>query len=269
MRFTDDPSLLRETQDDFVLSQDVLEDDSVDKENLPPSAEPKNIRCPPKRKNPTRLEKMEQNVEKILMFMERWKYEENISVPEKQILEIGEFLFNSDPVYAFDNDSIEDSGCLPSLAEISNVLNIDETLPGMETSTIDLSKIATPSNQSPITPTVQRSVPAGLLKSASQSTPAIPSTQQSTPVSYSTPSAQSPAPIPVNLFDEVFTKSSSMSNYAKNLVFSVLKAELLNANCTGACNKEALEKDPRLGQIREMTFKKHGAVDSKIAWCAC
>jgi hypothetical protein len=62
---------------DFVLSQDVLEDDSVHKENLPPSAEPKNRRCPPKRKNPTRLEKMEQNVEKILMFMERWKHEEN------------------------------------------------------------------------------------------------------------------------------------------------------------------------------------------------
>ena len=43
----------------------------------------------------------------------------------------------------------------------------------------------------------------------------------------------------------------------------------MNANCTGACNKNALEKDPRLGQIREMTFKKHSAVDSKIAWSAC
>ncbi|CAB4034621.1 Hypothetical predicted protein, partial [Paramuricea clavata] len=133
-----------------------------------------------------RLEKIEQNVEKILMFMERSKHEEKISGPEKQILESGEFLFNSDPVYAFDNNSIEDSGSLPSLAEISNVLNIDETLPGMETSTIYLSKIATPSNQSPITPTVHHSVPAGLLKSASQSTPANPSTQQSTPAISST-----------------------------------------------------------------------------------
>ncbi len=223
---------------------------------------------------------MEQNVEKILMFMERSKQEENISGPEKQIFESGEFLFNSDPVYAFDNNSTEDSGSLLSLAEISNVLNIDETLPGMKSSTIDLSKIATPSNQSPTTLTVHHSAPAGLLKSTSQSTPAIPcaqqstpaipSTQQSTPVNYSTPTAQSPATIPVNLFDEVFARSSSMSNYAKNLVFSVFnKAELLNANCTGACNKEALEKDPPLGQIREMTFKKHGAVNSEIAWCAC
>ena len=137
----------------------------------------------------------------------------------------------------------------------------------METSTIDSSKIATTSNQSPITPTVQRSVPAGLLKPARQSTPAIPCTQQSIPVGSSILSTQSSVPIPANLFDEVFAKSSSMSNYAKNLVFSDFdKAELLNANCTGACNKNALEKDPRLGQIREMTFKKHSAVDSKIAW---
>ena len=122
-----------------------------------------------------RLEKLEQNVEKILMFME-WRHEEKVSVPENQG---DESLFNSDPIYASSNDSIEDFGHLLSLGEISNVLNIDETLPGMETSTIDSSKIATTSNQSPITPTVQRSVPAGLLKPASQSTPAIPCTQQS------------------------------------------------------------------------------------------
>ncbi|CAB4020161.1 Hypothetical predicted protein [Paramuricea clavata] len=41
VKLHDDPSLLREAQDDFVLSQDLLEDDSVDKENLPPSPEPK------------------------------------------------------------------------------------------------------------------------------------------------------------------------------------------------------------------------------------
>lgn len=217
-----------------------------------------------------RFNKLEQNVEKILMFMERWQHEAKVLVPEKQILESGELLFNSDPVCAFDSDSVEDSGPPPSLAEISNVINIDETLPGMETSTIDLSKIAIPSNQTLITSTVQHSIPAGLLKPASQSTPAIPPTQQTVPAGSSMHSTQSSASIPVNVFDEVFAKSSSMSNYAKNLVFSVFnKAELLNANCTGACNKNSLEKDPRLGQIREMTFKKHGAVDSKIAWSAC
>ncbi|CAB3996825.1 Hypothetical predicted protein [Paramuricea clavata] len=50
----DDPSLLREAQDDFVLSQDLLEDDSVDKENLPPSPEPKKRKMSSKAEKPNK-----------------------------------------------------------------------------------------------------------------------------------------------------------------------------------------------------------------------
>ncbi|CAB4004115.1 Hypothetical predicted protein [Paramuricea clavata] len=107
VKLHDDPSLLREAQDDFVLSQDFLEDDSVDKENLPASPEPKDRRCPPKRKNPTRKPLRNNQSQRS---QNRCKHEDNISVLEKQILESGEFLFNSDPIYAFDNDNIEDSG---------------------------------------------------------------------------------------------------------------------------------------------------------------
>ncbi|CAB4034622.1 Hypothetical predicted protein, partial [Paramuricea clavata] len=47
----DDPSLLREAQDDFVLK---LEDDSVDKENLPPSPEPKKRKMSSKAEKPNK-----------------------------------------------------------------------------------------------------------------------------------------------------------------------------------------------------------------------
>ena len=43
-----------------------------------------------------------------------------------------------------------------------------------------------------------------------------------------------------------------MSNYAKNMVFATFeKEELIISNCTGAGNKNALEKDPRTIQIKD------------------
>lgn len=79
-----------------------------------------------------------------------------------------------------------------------------------------------------------------------------------------------PSAISPSVYDELFKKSSSISNYAKNLVFSVFdKEELKDSNCSGAHEKRSLESDPRMDLIKETTFKKFPTEDRKKSWAAC
>lgn len=72
------------------------------------------------------------------------------------------------------------------------------------------------------------------------------------------------------IFEEIFRRSSSMTNYAKNLVFDMFRRdELLGANCAGVKGKRGLEIDPRLTKIKECIFKKYSVVDKREAWKLC
>ena len=63
--------------------------------------------------------------------------------------------------------------------------------------------------------------------------------------------------MPPSIYDELFKKNSSISNYAKNLVFAVFeKEELEDSNCSGAHQKKSLESDPHMDLVKETTFKK-------------
>ena len=94
-----------------------------------------------------------------------------------------------------------------------------------------------------------------------------------TPPAQPSPQAPPPVaamPIPASLFEEMFTKSASLSNYAKNLTFATFtKDELMLSSCTGAFGKQPLEKDPRMIQIIDMTFKKYHVEDKENTWRAC
>lgn len=80
----------------------------------------------------------------------------------------------------------------------------------------------------------------------------------------------SPSVISPSVYDELFKKSSSISNYAKNLVFAVFdKEELMDCNCSGAHEKKSLESDPRMDLIKETTFKKFPTEDRKRSWAVC
>ena len=47
--------------------------------------------------------------------------------------------------------------------------------------------------------------------------------------------------MPPSVYDELFKKSSSISNYAKNLVFAVFEKEKLeDSNCSGTHKKKSL-----------------------------
>ena len=73
-----------------------------------------------------------------------------------------------------------------------------------------------------------------------------------------------------SIYDDMFKKSSSISNYAKNLVFSIFdKEELVDCNCSGTHEKKALESDPRMDLIKESTFKKFPTEDRKKSWASC
>ena len=73
-----------------------------------------------------------------------------------------------------------------------------------------------------------------------------------------------------SVYDELFKKSSSISNYAKNLVFAVFeKEELIDCNCSGAHERKSLESDPRMDLIKETTFKNFPTEDRKKSWAAC
>ena len=73
-----------------------------------------------------------------------------------------------------------------------------------------------------------------------------------------------------SIYDDMFKKSSSISNYAKNLVFSIFdKEELVDCNCSGTYEKKALESDPRMDLIKESTFKKFPTEDRKKSWASC
>ena len=84
------------------------------------------------------------------------------------------------------------------------------------------------------------------------------------------PPAATPPTIPASLFEEMFTKSASVSNYAKNLVFATFpKHDLLSSNCSGALGKKSLEDDPRMVLIKEMTLRKYRVEDKDSTWRAC
>ena len=73
-----------------------------------------------------------------------------------------------------------------------------------------------------------------------------------------------------SVYDELFKKSSSISNYAKNLVFAVFeKEELIDCNCSGAHERKSLESDSRMDLIEETTFKKFTTENGKKSWTAC
>lgn len=73
-----------------------------------------------------------------------------------------------------------------------------------------------------------------------------------------------------SIYDDMFKKSSSTSNYAKNLVFSIFdKEELVDCNCSGTHEKKALESDSRMDLIKESTFKKFPTEDRKKSWASC
>ena len=69
------------------------------------------------------------------------------------------------------------------------------------------------------------------------------------------------------VFDETYKESSSMTNYAKNLVFKLFSpAELQGSNCSGLKGKRALEKDNGMDMIKSATFKKYHVEDEKKSW---
>ena len=81
------------------------------------------------------------------------------------------------------------------------------------------------------------------------------------------PSACLPTHTRPALFEETYKESSSMANYAKNLVFKIFaKHELQGSNCSGMKGKKSLEKDKRMNVIKEATFKKYPVEDQKRSW---
>ena len=82
--------------------------------------------------------------------------------------------------------------------------------------------------------------------------------------------APSVCAISPSVYDDMFKKSSSISNYAKNLVFLIFdKEELVDCNCSGRLEKKSLESDPCMDLIKESTFKKFPMKDRKKSWASC
>jgi hypothetical protein len=100
-------------------------------------------------------------------------------------------------------------------------------------------------------------------------------------ICHSTPSPPPPPPPPPPpslvttnfrpaLFEEIYKESSSMCNYAKNLVFKLFhNQELQGSNCSGMKGKKSLEVDQRMEIIKEATFKKYPVEDRKRSWSMC
>ena len=79
-----------------------------------------------------------------------------------------------------------------------------------------------------------------------------------------------PSSSSTQIFEEVFKRSSSMPNYAKNLVFELFRQdELVNKNCAGMKGKQAIGNDPRMDSVREQTFKRYRVTDRNAAWALC
>ena len=47
------------------------------------------------------------------------------------------------------------------------------------------------------------------------------------------------------------------------------KEELIDSNCSGAHERKSLESDPRMGLIKEITFRNFSTEDRKKSWAAC
>ena len=91
-----------------------------------------------------------------------------------------------------------------------------------------------------------------------------------TPQDETAPSRTASNMMSPSVYDELFKKSSSISNYSKNLVFAVFeKEELIDSNCSGAHERKSLESDPRIDLIKETTFKNFPREDRKKSWAAC
>ncbi len=72
------------------------------------------------------------------------------------------------------------------------------------------------------------------------------------------------------IFEETYKESSSMSNFAKNLVFKLFNSqELQGSNCSGMKGKKSLEKDHRMSLIKEVVLKKYPVEDQKKSWAMC
>ena len=75
---------------------------------------------------------------------------------------------------------------------------------------------------------------------------------------------------PQRLFEDVFRRSSSMPNYAKNLVFELFDGrELLGKNCAGVKGKKGIGCDPRMDIVCENTFKRYRVTDKSATWTVC
>ena len=158
--------------------------------------------------------------------------------------------------------SVENDGNLPTMADVTSCLEVThETLPAgldMDDSfelhvMMDAPEIAT--------------VETALAPTALAPTALAPKPHATTPPA---PTPLTPPTIPAGVFEEMFSKSASVSNYAKNLVFATFtKDDLLSSNCSGALGKKALERDPRMAQIKEMTLKKYRVEDKDSTWRAC
>ena len=72
------------------------------------------------------------------------------------------------------------------------------------------------------------------------------------------------------VFNEIFKESSSMTKYAKNLVFKLFSpAELQGSNCSGLKGKRPWKKDNRMDMIKSATYKKYHVEDKKKSWVMC
>ena len=71
-------------------------------------------------------------------------------------------------------------------------------------------------------------------------------------------------------FENVFKKSSSMANFAKDLVFEVFKRdELIGKNCADVKGKQGIGNDPQMELVQQQTFKKYRVTDKNTAWNVC
>ncbi|CAB4032483.1 Hypothetical predicted protein, partial [Paramuricea clavata] len=129
---------------------------------------------------------------------------------------------------SFDSFDEESSTVLQTISEVASICS-NNTLPGM-TATIAEERTVNLRTASVISPSVSVISPSSV------------SAIQPSSVSAIQPS----------VYDELFKKSSSISNFAKNLVFELFEAEeLKDSNCSGVHQKKSLERDPHMDLIKE------------------
>ena len=92
----------------------------------------------------------------------------------------------------------------------------------------------------------------------------------STSPNFTLPNSQVVLPNSPQMFDDVFKRSSSMPNYAKNLVFELFRQdELIGKNCAGVKGKQGIGSDPRMETVRDHTFRRYRVTDRNAAWALC